>query len=206
MLFDFKNLINKYDMKIKGIIHIGAHFGQEFSVFESIGIKNFMFFEPVPNTFLQLKNNVGDRAILINKALGNTIGEIEMNIETANQGMSSSILNPKIHLEQYPWITFNDRLIVEIDRLDSYINHKDSFNFINIDVQGYELEVMKGSKEFLNHIDYILTEVNNDEVYENCTKVHELDEYLSTYGFKRVETTWDGGTWGDALYIKNLES
>lgn len=205
MLFDFKNLIEKYDMKIKGIIHIGAHFGQEFSVFESLGIKNFMFFEPVPETFSQLQNNVGEKAILINKALGNLIGEIEMNIETANQGMSSSILNPKIHLQQYPWITFNNKLVVEIDKLDSYIDHKDKFNFINIDVQGYEMEVMKGSKEFLNYIDYILTEVNNDEVYENCAKVDDLDRYLLTYGFERVETTWDGGTWGDALYIKNIK-
>jgi len=47
-----------------------------------------------------------------------------------------------------------------------------------------------------------MTEVNNSELYENCAKVKELDDYLSTYDFERVETTWDGVTWGDALYIK----
>jgi hypothetical protein len=47
-----------------------------------------------------------------------------------------------------------------------------------------------------------MTEVNNDEVYKNCVKVDELDKFLSDYGFERVETTWDGGTWGDAFYIK----
>jgi hypothetical protein len=75
-------------------------------------------------------------------------------------------------------------------------------NFINIDVQGYELEVFKGSENLLNSIDYIITEVNRDEVYENCVRIESLDEFLSKYGFIRVETDWAGHTWGDALYIK----
>ena len=33
--------------------------------------------------------------------------------------------------------------------------------------------------------------------------VNELDDFLKKYNFKRVETTWDGNTWGDAFYIKN---
>ena len=78
----------------------------------------------------------------------------------------------------------------------------EDFNFMNIDVQGYELEVMKGASKFLPHIQFIYCEVNRAEVYEGCPRIEELDEYLGTYGFERVETTWDGGTWGDAFYIK----
>ena len=47
-----------------------------------------------------------------------------------------------------------------------------------------------------------MTEVNRVDVYKNCAKVDELDEFLKSFGFIRVETTWDGITWGDALYIK----
>jgi FkbM family methyltransferase len=205
MLLDLKNLIKKYDINIKGVIHIGAHFGQEFKTYENLNIKNIMFFEPLPNNFFNLKNNVGDGAILINKALGNFVGNVEMNVEEANNGMSSSILKPKLHLEQYPWITFNDKVMVEIDKLDNYIGESENYNFINIDVQGYELEVFKGGSNFLNHVNYIMTEVNNSELYENCAKVKELDDYLSTYDFERVETAWDGVTWGDALYIKKTK-
>jgi hypothetical protein len=32
--------------------------------------------------------------------------------------------------------------------------------------------------------------------------VDKLDEFLSYFGFSRLETDWMGGTWGDALYIK----
>ena len=51
-------------------------------------------------------------------------------------------------------------------------------------------------------MDFIMTEVNRDEVYEGCAQVGEIDEYLSKYRFKRAETTWDGDCWGDALYFK----
>jgi hypothetical protein len=92
--------------------------------------------------------------------------------------------------------------MVNITKLDTFIEDRGKYNFINIDVQGYELEVFKGGSEYLNHIDYVMTEVNRDEVYKGCPRIEELDEYLGTYGFERVESTWDGGTWGDALYVK----
>jgi len=74
---------------------------------------------------------------------------------------------------------------------------------INIDVQGYELEVFKGSIKSLDYINIIYTEVNRDEVYKNCSKVEELDIFLKDFNFERVLISWDGNTWGDALYIKN---
>lgn len=202
MLLDLVKLKEKYNLEIKGTLHIGAHFGQEYSTYEEMGIKNVMFFEPLPHTFDVLKQNVGDKAILVNTALGNTIGEVEMNVEYRNQGQSSSILEPIVHLQQYPHITFEDKISVNITKLDTFIEDHEKYNFINIDVQGYELEVFKGGSEYLNHIDYIMTEVNRDEVYKGCPRIGELDKYLGTYGFERVETTWDGGTWGDAFYIK----
>jgi FkbM family methyltransferase len=206
MLLDLFKLKEKYDLKIKGVLHIGAHFGQELQTYESLNIENIMFFEPLPHTFEKLKlntQNKGKNVVLINTALGNKIGEIDMYVETANQGQSSSILEPSIHLKQYPHIQFNNKITVPITKLDEFIIDKNYYNFINLDVQGYELEVLKGGSEFLKHIDYIMTEVNRDEVYKNCPMVEDLDDFLKTYGFERVETTWDGVTWGDAFYIKN---
>ena len=49
MLLDLKKIKEKYDLNIKGVIHIGAHFGQEFKVYDELGIKNVLFFEPLPN-------------------------------------------------------------------------------------------------------------------------------------------------------------
>jgi FkbM family methyltransferase len=202
MLLNLDSLKEKYDLKIKGVLHIGAHIGQEFQTYERLGIKNVMFFEPIKNTFNRLKENVGDKAILINTALGNKEGEVEMFTETINEGQSSSVLEPDYHLVQHPSIQFDGKETVKMTKLDKFIEHKEKFNFINIDVQGYELEVFKGGSEYLNTIDYVMTEVNRAELYKGCAKIEELDSYLGSYGFNRVETTWAGGTWGDAFYIK----
>jgi hypothetical protein len=32
----------------------------------------------------------------------------------------------------------------------------------------------------------------------------ELDDFLNNYGLRRVETSWDGITWGDAFYAKKF--
>jgi FkbM family methyltransferase len=211
MLLDFNYLKNKYELKIDGVLHIGAHFGEEYEIYESNKIKNLIFFEPVPVTFEKLKEKLNGKAMLVNTALGNFEGKIIMNVETANNGQSSSILKPALHLAQYPHIKFEDTVEVNITTLDSFMSSYYSevfmgeapkYNMINIDVQGYELEVFKGSNKTLENIDYIITEVNRDVVYHQCAFIDDLDLFLSKFGFKRVETDWAGHTWGDAFYIK----
>jgi hypothetical protein len=117
---------------------------------------------------------------------------------SSNGALSSSLLKPKKHLEQYRDITFNEKETVEVATLDSF--NLQGFNFINMDVQGFELEVLKGGKQTLDQVDYVYTEVNRDEVYEDNVYIEELDVFLSD--FSRVETEWTGETWGDALYIR----
>ncbi len=202
MILNLVKLVETYNLKIKGVLHIGAHFGQENSTYNQLKIENKIFFEPVRKSYIKLCENVGIKYCR-NVALGNFSGEIDMFIEDANQGQSSSILKPSLHLIQYPHIKFNNSERVKISTLDSEIFDRVLFNFINIDVQGYEKEVFLGAKETLKYIDYIMTEVNRAEVYENVARVEDIDLFLMDFGFRRMLTDWAGGTWGDALYVKS---
>jgi FkbM family methyltransferase len=206
MLLDFNSIVRKYNMKISGVLHIGAHYGEEHSLYKMNNINKIVYFEPLKNNFQVLESKVGGDATLYNIALGQEEKEIEMFVETANNGQSSSILEPVLHLVQYPGILFNDRETVQMKRLDDVIDNSNSeYNFINIDVQGYELEVFKGSTKTLENIDYIIAEINRDEVYKNCAKVNELCEFLGQYGFDLVEENWvdyGKGDWGDGLFVK----
>ncbi|NEO81470.1 FkbM family methyltransferase [Moorena sp. SIO4G3] len=202
---DFEKIFQKYQLQIKGLIHIGAHYGQEYEIYQNYQIPNLVFFEPLSHNFEILQGhvvNTTSNTRLFHKALGNENKKIKMYVERANQGMSSSILKPKKHLEQYPQIVFDSEEIVDMVRLDDILEDKENYNFIVIDVQGYELEVFKGSQETLKTIDYIITEINREELYENCARVEQLDEFLGEFDFKRVETNWEGETWGDAFYLK----
>ena len=205
MLLNFDELWKKYNMEVKGVIHIGAFDGQEMSVYKEKNISNVLFFEPLSENFRKLKQNVGDTALCVNKAIGDENKMVEMYVEFVNGGQSSSILEPVLHLVQHPNITFPGRETVEMVRLDDYIQKENidinNYNFINIDVQGMELSALKSGFNILPHIDYVMSEINIDEVYKNCAKIWELEGFLGQFGFKVVEKEM-AGLWGDAFFVK----
>lgn len=200
--------IEKSDFPIRGIIHIGAHYAQEYEDYINYGIKNIMFIEPLKDNYEKMLERLAaeprqDNTVALNMALGNTTGEIEMFVETANHGMSSSILEAGTHIIDYPGITFDTKETVKIDKLDNIEFDRAEYNALNIDVQGYELEVLKGASETLKHITFIMSEVNVGEVYKGCGKMSEIDEFLKPYGFVRIFThLYENVGYGDAIYLK----
>ena len=202
MIISFSDIVKKYNMNINGIIHIGAHYGEEIVDYINEGIQNVILFEPLSDNFDILHENSQNLNANIEAyqvALGSEPGKSTMYVSD-NEKQSSSILKPKVHLSHHPDVKFPSKEEVEVHLLDEYDCH--NYNFLNMDVQGYELEVLKGGSETLKHVDYVYCEVNRDEVYENNAYIEELDEYLGNYNMGRVETVWSGGIWGDALYIK----
>ena len=201
MLINIEKYITK---EISGIIQVGAHVGSELPILQKISNRILMF-EPQKNIYQKLLITINNNPDIIaeNFALGSSNGIVNMHKEYANEGQSSSIMEPALHVVQYPGITFNDIEEIEVKTLDSYFKNKlFNYNLMLLDVQGYELEVLKGSVTNLKSIDYILCEVNRAELYKGCPMVEEIDSFLNDYGFKREITSWDGYTWGDALYVK----
>lgn len=201
MLINFERAVEIHNMKINSVIHVGAHFGQEYSDYKATGANSVLFIEPCEKAFRVLRETFAEHAdvLLFQSACGSEFSVSSMNVEQANTGMSNSLLRPVKHLEQYPGIQFTETEEVEVRPLDEIIEHLGfKGNLLVMDVQGYELEVLKGATETLKGIDYIYTEVNRDEVYEGCARIEQLDEFLRD--FSRVETSWAGGTWGDAIY------
>lgn len=205
MILSFTRMVNKYNMDIKGIIHIGAHHGQEIEEYIDNGVQDILMFEPVSHNFNILQEKLKDANANIQAyqvALGNEEKEGVTMYLSDNNLISSSVLKPKVHLQLHPGVGFPGTEEVEMQRLDSFSEDTKNFNFINMDVQGYELEVLKGGAETLKHVDYVYCEINRDELYEGNAFVEDLDEFLKDYNMERVETDWSGTLWGDALYVR----
>ena len=60
MILEFEDLFKKYNMNISGVIHIGAHYGEEVSNYVNLGIDDIVLFEPLKENFEVLKNNVSE--------------------------------------------------------------------------------------------------------------------------------------------------
>jgi len=204
MLLDLEKILFKNNLVLKNVIHVGGHIGAEIQLYKKINKDCAVeIFEPCFNTFKKLQHTAANYTNVncYNVALGSVETNLPLYTETSNNGQSNSLLKPKLHTIQYPSIVFNDVVNVEVKTLDSF-NFDANFNFLNIDVQGFELEVLKGGQKTLQNIEYIICEVNNAELYENCPRVENIDAFLEQFNFKRTETDWLGGTWGDAFYIK----
>jgi FkbM family methyltransferase len=202
MIIPLAEVFKKYDLTIKGIIHVGAHFAQEHETYNLCGIQRVVYIEPCKAAFRVLQNKFSDNlhVKLFNYACGEKNTRMKMYVETFNKGMSNSLLKPLKHLIQFPSIRFRSREKVDVKRLDELPFPRNNYNMMAIDVQGAELMVLKGASETLKTIDIISTEVNTDELYRGCAKMDEIDNLL--HEFDRVETNLVGGNWGDAIYLR----
>lgn len=210
MLLNLTDLIKKYGLSITGVIHIGAHFGEEVAEYHRQGIRNIILIEPCAPAFIKLQNKFSghNHIKLVHCACAAVDGEATMFVETANQGQSNSLLQPMRHLQHYPEIQFKGTEQVKVYMLDTLMAPYGlplKYNMLNMDVQGAEGAVIIGGKDTLTHIDYVYTEVNDDsaQLYKNATKITDLDELLKD--FLRVETAWTQQGWGDALYIRKTK-
>ena len=137
MLISFTGIKKKYNMDIKGVIHIGGHFGEEVQEYADNGIRDIILFEPLVENFNVLREHVQNidadiRAYQV--ALGSKSGRAIMYVSSNNRE-SSSILKPKVHLQHHPDIHFNSTEQVHVRVLDEF--DTGGANFINIDVNIY---------------------------------------------------------------------
>jgi FkbM family methyltransferase len=228
MLISLPEIVSKYNLNIKGVIQVGAHWAEEHDIYVQLGINNIVYIEPCGEAFGVLIKKVlkdggsytkcpkhtaidilhfesNDRKIkCIYCACGEEEGEFEMYVSNNNQGQSNSLLQPKLHINQHPEVVFNESEKVKVAKLDNLWFSKSDYNLLVMDVQGFEGHVLKGATETLKHIDCIYTEVNRGQTYAGNMEIDEMDEYLKLFGFVRVETYWPSETWswGDACFLR----
>jgi FkbM family methyltransferase len=209
MALVYSDLAARYGLACQGLIHAGAHVGQEYADYKRAGVERLVFFEPQPHIFRELTRRLGGRSdvTLIDQALGAAPGRIPFYVERDNQGMSSSALPPAPAMaRQYPGIHLLEQIDVQQVTLDDYLASAPvpaAFEALVLDVQGYELAVLHGSKRLLARLTHIVTEVSRVSLYQGGALVQEIDNFLKAWDFHRVETSWDGGGWGDALYLRS---
>ena len=196
--------------KVKGVIHIGAHELEELKYYLSRNIKKIIWIEANPEKypFLEEKLSLHNQMLLGKFAAGSIQKKANLNI--SNNGESSSILDLGTHKESYPNIFYKSKTEVKVMPVDTWldenINIRDQYNFLNIDIQGYELEALKGMERQLKYIDYIYLEVNYRQVYKKCSELKDIDKFLNKFNFKRVGMKKTRHGWGDAIYSKNFKS
>jgi FkbM family methyltransferase len=202
MLIPLHILIQKYNIKFKGILHVGAHECEELKDYELYITRNKILWVEALSEKVDICKKRFPNINIENAIVSDVVENVAFNI--SNNGQSSSILEFGLHSKYHPNVHYIKKIQGTTTLLQNILPKYDiEYNFLNFDIQGAELKALKGMEEYLPKVDYLYTEVNNDYVYKNCALISELDEYLQKYGLIRVETKWTDCKWGDAFYIRN---
>jgi hypothetical protein len=74
--------------------------------------------------------------------------------------------------------------MITIDSMEYY-----DIDMIKIDVEGYEMEVLKGATKTLETVKYLMIELNNNTKKYGSNNI-EIEKYLDSIGFKVLMDHW----------------
>lgn len=140
-------------------------------------------FEPQEDLIAQLTQNMEnyDGITIFNTALGNT--ESEQEFYQTDSRDCSSIFKPASKNKFYE---VTQKLRVACTRAENVIASGKAPipDLLKLDVQGYELEVLKGFGDQLKNIKFVICEVIFDDIYLSAPSHQKLLTYLFEQGFK----------------------
>ena len=191
-----------WGLKVKGLIHAGAHKGEEASIYSALGFGAVTWIEAIPNLARELAEVIEPPSKVINATLWSSPDKI-MTFNVASSSGSSSLFDLKEHKIEYPEIEMLEEIEVKTQTLDQLNVSGSDNNLLVLDLQGAEYEAIVGAKQTLSGINWVIAEVNRKELYEGIKLVADLDELLKTNRFIRVATRWTRHGWGEALYIRS---
>lgn len=112
---------------------------------------------------------------------------------TGALGAKSGKLCLNVHADQSSFLkseysknnAYGTRL-VEVQTLDAFLGSGtiEAPDMIKADVQGYEMEVLKGAEKCLESAELLLLELLYRRLYENCPLAHEVISYAGSKGFR----------------------
>ena len=204
------------NIQLNGVIHVGAHRGEEINEYGDLGAKTVVWVEANPEVFdemcIMLTNaeaNIDSHAFQyaastedhgtaeFNRYYGPDAGHL-----VGNKGCSS-LLKAEGRFEEW----YKDTIEVETITIDTLLEEEgfnvEDFQLLNMDVQGAELMVLRGSEKVLDNVKWVTTEATwEDPDYIDNVMYDELKSFLESKGFVETQMVPHAENWGDVLFVK----
>ncbi len=203
MLLSVAQLSRHFNVRPKGVLHVGAHGAEEADNYRTHGWGPVIWVEMLPDKFEALRSRfAGDPSNMVLHAACWDADGVKLPIFRASNGQSSSLLQPDQHLSAHPRISFTQDTEIATSRLDTILPAGARFDYLSLDIQGAELRALRGLGARLAEVTWACVEVNTQRLYADCALIGEIDAYLGEAGFIRLITRMAGAKgWGDALYV-----
>ena len=198
-ILNFLKKNNFYEFDV--FFDIGAHRGETIDLFtKNFYINNFYSFEASPINFEILKKNVSNckakNIILENIAIGSTSETVSLKQvqESSSSTLSNINLNSKYFKKKEKLLNFFSKkkyyqdINVEMKTLYEYLNLKliKNINFLKIDTEGYEFNVLLGLKDKLQNVKIVLFEHHYDDMLKKGYTFTDINALLVKHNFKQI--------------------
>ena len=180
------------ELPIKGVVDVGAHKGSfARRIAKIFPCAHLLCVEPQPEPFAELErwaSGLGRRVTTFQGALGDRIGSVTMR-RLADHLPSSSILAATPTMRKlFPATQRADLIEVPLTTLDVLLTDRDaaysSDLLLKLDVQGYEMAVLRGAERSLARMRAIIIEVSLLPLYEGQPTFAEIVGHLATQGLQ----------------------
>jgi len=170
----FIRYCEKNKLKFNHILDIGAWVGT-WSMAMNRFCGRVIAFEPDETHYACLVKNVDDDIETHQLAVGNDTKMISLSDDNFTQ--AKRIIGDG----NIPMVTIDGLGLSDVD-------------MIKIDVEGYEMEVLKGAEKTLENIKYLMIELNNNTKKYGSSNV-EIEKYLRKKGFRVKVKIWPDVVW-----------
>lgn len=207
MLIPLHALTERHGVRPRVVVHAGAHRGEEADAYAAAGAARVLWVEGNPDLIAPLSEHLRSRPggcvhTVVCALLAGEEGTATLHV--ASNGESSSTLPFGTHAVEHPEVTYVGEVTlptVTLDTVAAAYGFADA-DFLNLDLQGVELDALRGAPALLSSARWVYSEVNEAELYEGCGLLPDLDELLAGHGFRRVATQMTRHGWGDALWAR----
>src|SRR5687768_10967656 len=173
------------------VIDVGANRGQfTLDVVTSLPMATVLAFEPLPREASVFRRIFGDfpNVELRQTALGSRREVRDLHVARAADSSSLLSITRKQEIV-FPGTEEVERVGVQVTTLDDELD-ADAVpprTLLKVDVQGFELEVLRGARRVLADIRWLLVEVSFVELYEGQPLAAEVIDHAAERGFRVID-------------------
>jgi FkbM family methyltransferase len=169
----------------RGILHIGAHEGQEADMYHRLS-RSVIWVEAIPRYFEKLSENIQrfDNQLALNALVAAQCNDAQDFFIASNNGESSSIY-PLAGNDYWKGLVNSEVCSLPSRRLDCIFSDFDirGYDYWIIDVQGAEIEVLKGAGKLLQFCRYLQVEISQETFYEGGAEFQDVKNFLESESF-----------------------
>ena len=198
---EYTGIFERLNVHIKGIIHVGMWDFVEYGCYTKLVGNNVIGIEANPQVYKDMAKPVADKwgFKCFNEFLSDKDKEVR-DFYFAGEGSS-------LYKGQPQW-NKNVSIKVQTKTLSTVIEENDidmnGYDFLNIDAEGAEFDVLKGFEKYLDHINVIDLETSYDDRHRSGADHNTIVQWLGERGFelKEMSSSYQSQNWGDSVFAR----